>query len=101
MADTCAELLASCDCTKDAGHVEAGDPVHECSEDCGGRWSGEHPHIMVLRYPRPSDPAFAHLAAVADRANEALPAEGVPYVEPQPLRVPRGGIRYGGAPWPG
>ena len=41
---TCDARAAECRCFKDAGHVEAGDPVHACDQRrCTGEWTGTWP----------------------------------------------------------
>ena len=42
MTELCDARAHLCRCHKDAGHVEAGDPIHACPPDrCYGKWIGE------------------------------------------------------------
>lgn len=49
----CGKAAARCRCTKPAGHVEAGDPAHKCTDLCGGSWTGTHSgeDFKVVSYP--------------------------------------------------
>jgi uncharacterized protein (DUF39 family) len=52
----CDTRAAQCRCFKDAGHVEAGDDLHECDPTrCTGAWTGEYGAgtFMVMRLPLP------------------------------------------------
>lgn len=49
---TCDLRIASCRCTKPAGHVEAGDDVHACDAGCGGSWTGDNEDtFMPVTFP--------------------------------------------------
>jgi hypothetical protein len=48
----CDAREAQCRCHKDAGHVEAGDPVHECDRRrCQGAWRVDDGEFTVVRLP--------------------------------------------------
>ena len=55
----CADRQARCQCHKAAGHVEAGDPVHECDpRRCTGAYARLNGEFQVVRFPFPvGDPA--------------------------------------------
>jgi len=54
----CGADCAACTCVKPPGHVEAGDPLHECGRACTGAWTGtwEEPDWEVVRFPFPKYP---------------------------------------------
>lgn len=53
----CDERAFRCRCFKDAGHVEADDPVHECDpRRCTGAWTGtteSEETFGIVRLPFP------------------------------------------------
>ncbi|HVQ18910.1 MAG TPA: hypothetical protein VMT27_07730 [Actinomycetes bacterium] len=52
MTEVCDEREAMCRCSKEAGHVEAGDKVHECHPDrCTGAWEKDPFKIVMLPFP--------------------------------------------------
>lgn len=52
----CDIRAGNCRCAKEAGHVDAGDPVHGCHPDrCTGAWRGtwEDDDFIILSLPFP------------------------------------------------
>lgn len=50
----CGAQVADCCCFKDAGHVDAGDRIHECDPHrCTGAWIGVEPGWRPARIPFP------------------------------------------------
>lgn len=85
----CNDREARCRCHKDAGHVEAGDPVHECDpKRCTGAYSREGGEFQVVRLPFPvGDPE-----PWPDDDEDTVATYSALF----PVPVRRGGIRYGG-----
>ena len=55
--EVCGNVVSMCRCTKEPGHVEAGDDVHECDPDvCTGAWKGDFvagEGFVIVRLPFP------------------------------------------------
>ena len=55
----CGATAAACVCVKRAGHVEDGDPLHECNPtECTGKWTGTYPDddFVMVALPLPITP---------------------------------------------